>query len=302
MIDNVILVFLDGVGIGQKDTNKNIFFKEKFSFIEDTFHDIPHHDNIPLINNDKYIIGLDAVMGVNGIPQSGTGQTSIFCGVNAQKILGQHFGPFPHSSLNSILEFNNIYKSLIDLGFSSVFVNAYPKAFFKYLREGKRRLTVTTKTYLSAGKKLFKSKELWSGDSLSAEITNIRWKTELNYKIPIISPYLAANRLLKISKKYHLTVFEYFLTDHIGHGRIKPNDSLLLLRDLDLFLFKVIIDLPSNTTLIITSDHGNLEDISVKTHTLNKAFTLIAGKHSKFLFNYLDNISRIKSGIISILK
>ena len=56
------------------------------------------------------------------------------------------------------------------------------------------------------------------------------------------------------------------------------------------------------TTLVICSDHGNLEDLSVKTHTLNPSLTIAAGKNSEDIFRSVKSIIDIKPAIIKYCK
>ena len=53
----------------------------------------------------------------------------------------------------------------------------------------------------------------------------------------------------------------------------------------------------SNTTLVITSDHGNLEDVSVKTHTRNPV-PLIAMGPSAYAFDAVRDLSGITPAIL----
>ena len=99
----VLMIFVDGVGIGNEDYQFNPFFKYQFKFLKNIFGEIPSLTNQFLQNGSYYLFPTDARLGVEGLPQSGTGQTSIFCGVNAPKIVGKHFGPYPYSTLIPII-------------------------------------------------------------------------------------------------------------------------------------------------------------------------------------------------------
>ncbi len=55
-------------------------------------------------------------------------------------------------------------------------------------------------------------------------------------------------------------------------------------------------------TLVICSDHGNLEDLSVKTHTRNLALTISAGKSAKAIAESVTDITQIKKAIIKYCK
>lgn len=295
-----LMIFLDGVGIGEKDKNKNPFFFREFKFLKNHFNDIPHLGNQILKNNDKYIFPCDACMGVPDLPLSGTGQTSIFCGINAQKKLGFHFGPFPHSELLPVIEEENIFTDLLKKGKKADFVNAYPKVFFDYIDSGKKRLSVTSLSCLYAGIRLKRTTDLRRGKALGADINNSRWINNLGYNIPLIKTSTAVNRLLNITNNNDFTLFEFFFTDHLGHGRI--NDLFDYYSGLlDDFLDILLTRLPDDVTLLICSDHGNYEDISIKSHTLHPAFCLSAGKHSEYLFKNIKSLDQIKPTVMDLM-
>lgn len=294
---STILIFLDGIGIGSADRNSNPFFKYEFNTFTKIFGETPHLEKQELKKNNIFLFPTDACGGVEGLPQSGTGQTSIFCGVNAQQIIGGHFGPFPHSQLIPIIKKKNIFAEMIQLNKKTAFVNAYPKIFFDYINSGKKRLSVTSLSCILSGVKLNKAAELRAGAALSAEIDNHRWVNKLNYKLPIIKPSLAAQRLIRIASTHHFTLFEFFLSDHLGHGRI-PESFNHIYSALDDFLFYMLTKLPINFTLLICSDHGNFEDISTKMHTRNPALTVAAGRHAEYLAAKIKKISQIKKTIL----
>jgi len=298
-MQSTLMIFLDGVGIGEKDPNKNPFFKRSFQFFNQIFSETPHLGNQKINIDNKYIFPVDACMNVKGLPQSGTGQTSIYCGVNASKILGQHFGPYAHSELKPIIKENNIFQTFKEKGLRVEFANAFPQVFFDYLNSGKTRINVTSVMAAESKIKFNDVDDLKKGNALSAEITNRRWIEKLNYNIPIIKPEIAAKRLFNIASKNDFTLFEYFHTDHIGHGRLNP-DKEQLLNDLDKFLYYILANIDDEITLLICSDHGNLEDISVKGHTLNPALGISAGKNAMFLKDNIKHLYDIKPTIMEL--
>ncbi len=298
-MDSALMIFIDGVGIGKKDYENNPFFKYHFKFLNDFFGEVPHLNKQHISKNNAYIFPTDACMGVDGIPLSGTGQTSIFCGVNASKLIGKHFGPFPYSTLIPVIKEENIFQAFLRKKMKADFVNAYPKIFFDYINTGKKRLSVTSLSCLLSGIRLKKSTDVRKGKALTAEIDNRRWVEKLKYNIRIIQPETAAERLLRMSSKSHFTLFEYFLTDHLGHGRIKEEFDYVI-STLDRFLFHLLTNLPAKTTLIICSDHGNFEDLSIKMHTFNPALTITAGKHAKHLAARIKKLYHIKDAIMEI--
>lgn len=296
------MIFIDGVGIGNGDYKFNPFFKYGFKTFTEIFDEIPSLKRQAINNNGSFIFPTDACLGVDGLPQSGTGQTSIFCGMNAAKYIGKHFGPFPYSTLIPVIQKENIFKAYLEKSQKVFFANAYPKQFFEYLKSGRGRLSVTTHCCRSSGVRLNTTTDVRKGKALTAEITNDRWIKKLNYKLPRITPQLAAKRLLKISEKNKFTLYEYYLTDHLGHWR-DAGDFENILHSLDEFLFSVLTEMDKkNMTLIICSDHGNFEDLSVKTHTLNPALTITAGRYAKELSDSIKDLTDIKPAILNICK
>jgi 2,3-bisphosphoglycerate-independent phosphoglycerate mutase len=298
----VLMIFIDGVGIGKEDYEYNPFFKYGFKVFTGIFGEIPTLRKQEIIKDQIFLFPTDARLGVEGLPQSGTGQTSIFCGVNGAKIVGKHFGPYPYSTLIPIIAEKNIFNYYLSKNEKVFFANAYPKLFFDYIKSGKSRLSVTTLSCKLNGMRLNKVTDVRRGKAITAEITNERWNTKLKYNLPVINPKTAAKRLLKVASQNSFTAYEYFLTDHIGHGRYDGSVEKAV-NVLDEFLYTVITGLDKkNITLIICSDHGNFEDLSTKTHTLNPSLTITAGRFAEVLFKKIKDISQIKPAIVKYCK
>ncbi len=298
-MQRTLLIFLDGVGIGENDSAINPFIKKQYNFLNKIFGATPHLENQEFSSDGKYLFPVDANMGVDGLPQSGTGQTSIFCGVNGPKIVGKHFGPFPYSTLKPIIEKENIFNPFLEKGMKVSFANAFPKIFFDYINSGRKRLNVTTLMALYSNVKLFDVDDMLAGRGVSSDLTHRRWNSKLKYDIPTITPEEAANRLLNITTENNFTLFEYFFTDHLGHGRNKDEFDILL-DDLDRFLFKIISEISKDITLLICSDHGNLENIGVKGHTNNPTLAITAGHGASELKEKIKDLSHIKSAILDL--
>ena len=299
---NVLMVFLDGVGIGKKDELNNPFFKYGFKAFENIFGKIPSLENQSLTNGVHFLFPTDAILGVEGLPQSGTGQAALFCGFNAPKFVGKHFGPYPYSTTIPILQKESILVYFKEKYKSSYFANAYPKAFFDYINSGRSRLSVTTLTCKLTGIKLNRVSDVSTGKALTAELTNERWNQRLGYKLKVIKPKTAARRLLRIAKKYKFTLYEYYLSDHLGHLRL-ANEFEKLYAEMDEFLFTLLNEIDfKEMTIVICSDHGNLEDLSIKTHTRNPALTITAGKSAKAIAESVLDITQVKEAIIKNCK
>ncbi|MBT8378858.1 MAG: metalloenzyme [Ignavibacteria bacterium] len=296
------MIFLDGVGIGKKDFEYNPFFKYNFKTFKNIFGDTPSLENSTLFQNECFLFPTDANLGVDGLPQSGTGQASLFCGFNAPKYVGKHYGPYPYTTTIPILKEKNILVHFYKKHKSGFFANAYPKLFFDYLKSGRSRLSVTTLTCKIAEIRLNKVSDVRKGKAITAELTNERWNKRLGYNLPVIKPATAARRLLRIAKKFKFTLFEYYLSDHLGHLRLAKEFERLFI-EMDQFLFTLISEFDKkNITLIVCSDHGNLEDLSTKSHTRNPGLTITAGKYAEKIFNEVRDISQIKSSILKYCK
>ncbi len=300
-MQSVLMIFLDGVGIGNEDYQNNPFFKFGFNAFSEIFGKIPSLKNQLLKRNGSYLFPVDARLGVEGFPQSGTGQTSIFCGMNASRYIGKHFGPYPYSTLIPIISEQNIFKEVLALGEKTFFANAYPKVFFDYIKSGRSRLSVTSLSSRLSGLRLNTSTDVRNGKALTAEITNERWNIKLGYNLKRIKPETAARRLLKIAAQNSFTLYEYFLTDHLGHGRY-DGDAQILLNILDEFLSTILKELKDDMTLLICSDHGNIEDLSVKTHTLNPSLAISSGAYAEEFYKEIKDLTQIKPAIMKILR
>jgi len=79
---------------------------------------------------------VDATLGVEGRPQSATGQASLFTGINASRLLGRHQNAFPGKKLKALLQERGLFQQLKRSGLRGTFANAYRPLIFKAVREG----------------------------------------------------------------------------------------------------------------------------------------------------------------------
>ena len=297
-----IFLFLDGVGLGKRDPEVNPMFRARLPHLKSLLGGKLPHLGLRRITSDLAdAIPLNATLRVAGLPQSGTGQASLFTGVNAAKLIGRHFGPHPTTTLHPLIEKSNIFRQLKAAGRSVCFANAFPKQFFDYVASGTRRLSVTTTSCRFSGVELFDADSLSRDEAVSADITRARWP-ELGYPdLPIITPREAGKHLWRIALRYSFTLFEYWLTDYAGHGRdmaiaietLERFDSMLggLLEDFD----------AKECTLIVTSDHGNIEDLSTKSHTRNPVPCILAGRKRRELSAALKNLAHVTPALLATL-
>jgi 2,3-bisphosphoglycerate-independent phosphoglycerate mutase len=217
---------------------------------------------------------VDACLGVPGLPQSATGQTALFTGVNAPALVGDHIPAYPTDPLREVIAEHSVLKKAAEAGARVLFANAHSEQFWQMIREGKRHLGASTLTALAAAAPIPTLHDLIEGRAVLWDITHEVASSYLGYELPVVPAGEAGERLARLSAEYDLVLYESFLTDLAGHRRIEPG---WVLPRLDGFLGSVVAHLPSDTTLVISSDHGNLEDATTKVHTTNPVPLLAIG-------------------------
>jgi 2,3-bisphosphoglycerate-independent phosphoglycerate mutase len=217
---------------------------------------------------------VDACLGIPGLPQSATGQTSLFTGVNAAALLGEHVTAHPTTRLRQVIAEHSLLKSAAEAGRSVFFANAHSEQFWQMIREGKRRLAASTLTAMAAGLQIPTLDDLARGRALLWDITHEIATTHLGYQLPLLEAGKAGARLAHLAAEFDLLLFESFLPDLAGHRRIEPGWVLCRLDD---FLGGLLAHRSPHTTLVLCSDHGNLEDTTTKMHTANPVPLLAVG-------------------------
>ena len=267
----VLLFFIDGVGVGEDDPARNPLASGEFRTLRLTKTQEPVSDS----GSPALAYGLDASLGVPGLPQSATGQTTILTGVNAPAAMGKHVSGFPGPSLKPILAEHSILKRVREAGLSASFLNAFGPRFFE-MAETQRRLSATSLATMASGAPFRTWADLLEGRAVVHDLTHWRVR-EWGYDLPLRSAEEAGAIIAQEAAKQDFSLFEYFETDRAGHDQDLER-ARRCLSDVDRTLNVALKRLdPSSTTVIVASDHGNVEDVSVKTHTLNPAFFALWG-------------------------
>ncbi len=268
------MLFLDGVGLGEADAGTNPFVRHPTPFLRRLL-------GAPLVraaagrrDGVATLRGLDAMLGVPGLPQSATGQTAILTGQNAPARLGHHYGPYPNAPLKAMLT-DTLFTRLLARRRPVAYAGAYPDRFLRRLGRGTERLSANTRAALLAGLKLRGPADLQAGRALSGLLTNAYWQ-RWGYDVPLLSPAQAGEQLVRLSRDHALTYFELWYTDVIGH-RQDMAAAADLLAMLDDFLAGIVGAMDAATLLLVVSDHGNLEDLSTRRHTRHPALCLAIG-------------------------
>ncbi len=300
----VLLVFLDGIGIGVKDPRRNPLFETRPPFLSALFDgELPSLGSRTLESAVASCIPLDPNLGVAGLPQSGTGQATLYTGINAARIIRQHFGPYLYSTLKPVVEAHSIFAQLKSNGSSRpvALANAFPQRFFDYLDGPRRRIVAGMYAALTAGVPFRDIDDLKAGLAVSTDITAERWHAIGHPDAPVSTPYEAGAILARVADTHAFTLFEYFRTDKAGHemNRAKARH---VLGEVDELLRGVYdhADL-ANTLVIVTSDHGNMEEIGIKTHTRHPVPAVFFGNREGFPLDGLLSLSHLVPAIRSFL-
>ncbi|MDX1638824.1 MAG: alkaline phosphatase family protein [Balneolaceae bacterium] len=294
----IIFLFIDGVGLGG-EIEANPFYKNRYPAFRRMTRDQPFsHKAEPVADSEHVFTGIDARLDTEGLPQSGTGQTTLFTGENAAKKVGRHFGPFPHSKIKPLLRGKSLFRKAEQMGKSVVFMNAYPDVFFERA-ERKNRWSCTTLMTKSAGIPLHTKEDVVQGRALTAELTQETWREVLGIDVPEIKPEEASHRVINMTREKDLILYEYYLTDKAGHEQDHDKAETVIGR-FDAFLDALIENKRQEDTIILSSDHGNVEDLSVKTHTLNNVPLYALGPGAG-RFREVESIQDVTPAILDIL-
>lgn len=271
---HLTMIFVDGLGLGSKENNP-VFLAQTPNFDRILGgHFLWENRTIQNKEHNCLLYPLDAGLGVEGIPQSATGQTALWTGINTAEILGYHLNAYPNEKLQEIIKEYSIFKQLSAKGKKVTFVNAFSRKYDELIAAGKIKNSASTACALAGGVRLRRREELLKGKAVYQDITNEIFR-QRGEDVPIYKPFQAGQNLAQISLEHDFSLFEYFQTDIRGHKR-NLQEAVRSIEILDEFLggylavAESVNPLEDKMILILTSDHGNIEDLSTSLHTLNK--------------------------------
>ncbi len=225
----------------------------------------------------------DAALGVPGRPQSATGHTTLLTGTNAPAHLGKHLLGFPNAPLRALLADGGVFGAARRAGRRAAYANAYACAYLDVLglphvhaaapepplpaRVRRLRPSASTVAAAGAGLELRTFEHLRRGEAVFHDVTG-ELPRSFGADVPLRSEEEAAAALLGIAAAHDLTMFEFFQSDEAGHGQYAARAKAVLGK-LDRLLRALVARLPPGGGLLVTSDHGNVEDLSSRQHTRN---------------------------------
>jgi bisphosphoglycerate-independent phosphoglycerate mutase (AlkP superfamily) len=280
---NVLFLFLDGIGLGGDDPEINPFVQARLPNLNKLIGDqpltlsaVPYHGEI------ASLIALDATLGMTGAPQSASGQAVLLTGRNVPKEIGGHYGPKPNPQIAEILNGNNLFMEVIAQGGKTGLLNAYPPGYFQGIHSGKR---------------------LYSAIPMALKAAGLSLKTAGFPPAPLYSLQQAGVLLAELSRRYDLAWFDFWPSDYAGHRRVMEQ-AIELLESFDQVFGALINAWNLESDLImLTSDHGNLEDLSKRSHTLNPVPCILVGPDEMriHLNDELSNLTDVAPAIRRIL-
>ena len=293
----IALLFVDGLGWGPPDPaiNPTVSYGGALLRLPE-----PPADVMPRrLENGAWACPLDACLGVPGLPQSATGQTTLLTGINSQEVQGRHLSGFPGPTLRALLLEHSVLKQLRSAGRRPVFFNTFRSPFFDWPRERQLRMSATTVANLAADLPFFDVPDMKAGRSLYQEFTGCDLRA-MGFDAPLLTPAEAGAVLARNLGEYDFLLYEYFRTDKVGHEADRTAAEAEL-RHLDAFLAAVLAGRPADTLLLLCSDHGNIEDCSVRTHTRNPVPLLAWGPGARDFVGGLTRLDEVTPRIVDLL-
>ena len=273
----LLWVFVDGVGLGADDPDENPLLAAACPTVSSLLGGRPLSASgvAGLTGAEPALtVAADATLGVPGLPQSASGQTALFTGRNGARILGHHQNAFPGPTLRRVLAESSVFRRVAADGGRVTFLNPFPPDFLFRAERGEARLSATTCAILAAGVPLRRLDHVAGGQAVSSDIRGERFRSR-GYPLPLVTPATAGATAARVAAQHDLTLFEYFRTDLAGHAQDRLA-AVASLADLDEFLGAALASEPG-VSLLLTSDHGNVEDLTTRSHTGNLVPVLATG-------------------------
>jgi len=309
-MERVTFLFLDGCGVGRPDA-VNPFFLGGCRHLAFWKGGMALPDGTP-------ILAIDATLGLPGAPQSASGQTALFCGATASEIGNRHRNGYPDRSLRSVILKKNLLTRLAAKGVAARFLNAYPAhhelftdAHVRIQPDGrlwfsplfperfKKMISVTSCMLLASGQEPFGAEDVRSGRALYQDYSN-RPLIERGLPLPAFTPEKAGRVIHGASRRLAFLLYEYFQTDLYAH-RKSLAECITLVRDLDALVGSLLSRLDAREdTLFVTSDHGNLEDHSLRGHSRNPVPLIAWGRHGARLRRKIRSLSDVAPAILEL--
>jgi 2,3-bisphosphoglycerate-independent phosphoglycerate mutase len=307
-----LFIFLDGLGLGSDDPTINPLAHPVMPVLEKLLggrrliaDSLSEGEDNYLESDRVTLLALDTQLGVDGLPQSATGQAVLLTGQNVPQRIGYHYGPKPNPQVAEFVKNGNLFSRLKGLKKRVAFLNAYPPRYFEAIHSGRRNYSAIPLAAATAGLSLMNVFDLQAGRAISADFTGKGWHTHLDLPgTPVLTPYEAGGRLSGLAAGFDFSFFEFWLSDYAGHAQ-DFNAAFDLLKTFDQVLAGLTDTWDDSSGLVlITSDHGNMEDLSTRRHTANPVPALVIGapemRHE--FIKGMDDLADVAPAIIRLFQ
>ncbi|MFQ5922689.1 MAG: peptidase [Anaerolineales bacterium] len=301
----MLFLFLDGVGLGPDDPERNPFSSADMPNLVKLLEGRRLVDgSAPFEGQRATLLAVDARLGVEGAPQSATGQATLLTGENVPSQVGEHYGPKPNAAVAEIVRRDNLFKQVLERGGSAALLNGYPPRYFEAIERGARLYSSIPLAATSAGLELMTVEDMQDGRAFSADFTGVGWSEQPGFpSIPTYDPALAGRQLARAAEPYDLAWFDFWPSDFAGH-RGEMTEAIALLENLDAVLGGLVEAwLGRSDLIVVSSDHGNLEDLSRRGHTLNPVPAMLIGplEMRRGLASELEDLASFAPAILETL-
>jgi hypothetical protein len=293
---------MDGVGLGDDDAETNPFVMAHMpglkQLLGDTWYLRPgegQRSGQKRISTEKAtLVATDANMAMPGRPQSATGQATILTGRNVSKLVGEHYGPKPNPPVANEIKRGNLFKEVVDAGGKAALITPYPQGYFDAINSGKRLLSSVPLAATSAGLNLMTADDLRNGRAVSPGFTGEGWRDFLGYDdIPTMSLSEAGRQIANVARQYDFSFFEHWPSDRSGH-RGPIDQATQHLEMIDQVVTSLIDSWDhQHDLLIITSDHGNIEEKNHRQHSRNPVPTILIGPNHAQLALKINDLAGV---------
>jgi hypothetical protein len=283
---NVLFIFLDGIGLGENDQGVNPFANARMPNLNALLDGRSLlKESAPFHGEHASLVAIDPNVGVAGLPQSATGQAMLLTGINIPAELGYHYGPKPNPEVAAFLNGETLFSKCVKARKKTALLNAYPPRYFDGIDSGKRLYSSIPLAVTNAGLPLFKEDALYAGTALSADFTGDGWRTMLGFPdVPVMDAPQAGRKLARLAKDYDFSLFEYWASDYAGHKQ-QMETAIGLMETFDGVLGGLLEEMvyergkmKEELLVVVTSDHGNMEDLSTRRHTDAHVPALVIGE------------------------
>jgi hypothetical protein len=271
-LPRALLVFVDGIGLGRPGA-------------QNPFDGAPVRLLAPLGGGppDERVAmaAIDATLGHAGLPQSATGQAVIFTGEDAIAAAGGHREGLPTRTVARLVLRHSVLARARAAGKRAALLNAFDARRADRLARlagsvrdhgeyptGARlaRPSASALAGLAGGGELRTLEDARAGRAVTFDFTGEVCRA-FGLGAPARSLDDAARTLAAAAAEVDLGLFETFLTDKAGHAQDVVWARHEIVR-VERFLSALVAAVdPREQLVVVTSDHGNLEDLSTRSHT-----------------------------------